>query len=350
MSHFRGKTIGFSHRGGYWTSRYSFTPTCYGNVDNIMMSNNDLHPENTNAETAGVSSLFWRHNENNTHNSFYGKRYPSKITVVSNQGPSAVKTFKSLSLESNSNQWTGMCGTNINPMGSENQNELQMGQIQGFIRKEGTQYGELPRDMANSDSNIDFACMVSDIVTADTVFSLLLGVGESHLAWGVEATVPDVSINGGMGTIALFRDGGEFKYFNLSGQVFTYTSFTAAMQNNAVHVHAYDAANNIIRFGAEHPDGVVDNAAVASAISSFGMGLYVVSNPSLNGDPMRGHYLYLDLVNSSAQPVETYSINVDYENTKLDSTTAPRRNIAQTPSRNPSRGRTRTSRGNQSSS
>ena len=329
MSYFRGKTIGFSHRGGYWTSRYSFTPTCYGNVDNIMISNNDLHPENTNLETTGVSVLFWRHNENNTHNNFNGKQYPSKISVVSNEGPSAVKMFKSLSLESNSNQWTGMCGTNINPLGS-NQDELQLGQIQGFVRKEGTQYGELPRDIANSDSNIDFACMVSEIVTADIVFSVLSGVGENHLVWGVEATVPDVSIHGGMGTIALFREGNQFKYFNLNGEVFNYTDFSTAIQNNAVHVHAYDAANNIIQFGAEHPAGAVDNAAVASAISSFSMTLYVVSNPSLNGDPMRGHYLYLDLVNSSTQPVETYAVNVDYEGTKLDSTMAPKRNIKST--------------------
>ena len=336
MSYFRGKTIGFSHKAGYWTSRYSFTPTCYGNVDNIMLSNNSLHPDSP--DSLGAESLFWRHNENSVHNNFNGKQYPSKISVVSNQGPSSVKIFKSLSLESNSNQWTGMCGTNINPLGSD-QSELQMGQIQGFVRKEGTQYGELPRDMANSDSNIDFACIVSEIVNTNTTFSLLTGVGENHLLWEVEATVPDVSIHGGMGTIALFRDGNEFKYFNLNGDVFNYTNFSTALQNNAVHVHAYDAANNIIRFGAEHSAGAVDNTAVANAISSFGMTLYIVSNPSLNGDPMRGHYLYLDLVNSSTQPVETYAINVDYENTKLDGTmggTSQRvissgRNIAKAP-------------------
>ena len=33
---------------------------------------------------------------------------------------------------------------------------------------------------------------------------------------------------------------------------------------------------------------------------------------------MRGSYLYLDLVNNSTTPVETYAINVDYESTKLD--------------------------------
>ena len=33
---------------------------------------------------------------------------------------------------------------------------------------------------------------------------------------------------------------------------------------------------------------------------------------------MRGQYLRLDLVNDSTTPVETYAINVDFENTKLD--------------------------------
>ena len=327
MSYFRGKTIGFSHRGGYWTSRYSFTPTCYGNVDNIMLSNNGVHPDNPESEI-GVEVLFWRHNENNTHNNFNGKQYPSKISVVSNQGASAVKIFKSLSLESNSNQWTGMCGTNINPLGSD-QTELQMGQIQGFVRKEGTQYGELPRDMVNSDSNIDFACTVSEIMTEETVPTVLSGVGQNHLVWEVEASVPNVSINGGMGSIALFRDGSEFKYFNLDGGVFTYTTFNEALQNNAVHVHSYNASSNIIQFGGE-ASGFVDVASITSSISNFGMDLYVVSNPNINGDPMRGHYLYLDLINNSTTPVETYAINVDYENTKLDSAMGRQQNISTT--------------------
>ena len=46
--------------------------------------------------------------------------------------------------------------------------------------------------------------------------------------------------------------------------------------------------------------------------------LYSLSDPRINGDPMRGNYLYLELTNSSTTPVETYAINVDFENTKLD--------------------------------
>ena len=33
---------------------------------------------------------------------------------------------------------------------------------------------------------------------------------------------------------------------------------------------------------------------------------------------MRGQYLFLNLVNESPEAIETYAINVDFENTKLD--------------------------------
>jgi len=314
MGYYTGQTKAFSHKGGFWKSRYSFTPTCYASVDNEFISTNAIHP---NAEVDVEDVNFWMHNSSMSHNTFYGKRHTSKVTVVSNQDPSAIKIFKALSLESNSNSWTGMSSTNINPLGSP-QDDLQMGAIKGFNRKEGNQYSELPRDVANSDSHIDFACMVSEIVSTSQVFNVESAVGPNHLTWGVEATVPDVSINGGMGTIALFREGNVFKCFNLSGEVFEYTNFSTAIQNNPVHVHAYDAAANIIRFGGEGPDGPVNTAELAAAISNFNMSLYVVSNPDINGDPMRGHYLYLSLINNSQGPVETYAINVDFENTKLD--------------------------------
>jgi hypothetical protein len=325
MGYYTGQTIAFSHKGGFWKTRYSFTPTCYASVDNHFISTNAKHP---NAEENVEDVNFWMHESNISHNTFYGKRHMSKVTVVSNQDPSAVKIFKALSLESNSNNWSGMSSTNINPLGSS-QRDLQMGEIKGFIQKEGNQYSELPKSIANSDSHIDFACTVSEIMTEETTPIVLSGVGQNHLVWDVEASVPNVSINGGMGSLALFRDGSEFKYFNLDGSVFTYTTFNEALQNNAVHVHSYDAANNIIQFGGE-ASGFVDVASISSSISNFGMNLYVVSNPSINGDPMRGHYLYLDLINNSTTPVETYAINVDYENTKLDSAMGRQQNISTT--------------------
>tara|TARA_R110000787_G_scaffold265217_1_gene371189 strand:+ start:1760 stop:2749 length:990 start_codon:yes stop_codon:yes gene_type:complete len=310
MGYYTGQTIAFSHKGGFWKSRYSFTPTCYASVDNEFISTNAKHP---NAELPVADRNFWMHNSSMTHNAFYGKLHSSNITVVSNQDPSAIKIFKALSLESNSNSWTGMSSTNINPLGSP-QNDLQMGTITGFSSREGNQYSELPRDVTNSDSHIDFACMVSEIITAESE----LTVDSDHTVWEVEAEVPNVSINGGVGSVALFREGDVFKYFNLMGGIFEYTDFATAIQNSAVHVHAYDAADNVIIFGGATPaSGFVNQNSIAQSLN-LTLGLYVVSNPDINGDPMRGHYLYLNLINQSVSPVETYAINVDFENTKLD--------------------------------
>ena len=114
MGYYTGQTRACSHKGGFWKTRYSFTPTCYARIDNHFISTNGVHP-NAEENVFGVGLNFWMHESTMSHNTFYGKRHMSKVSVVCNQDPSAVKIFKSLSLESNSNNWTGMSSTNINP-------------------------------------------------------------------------------------------------------------------------------------------------------------------------------------------------------------------------------------------
>tara|TARA_R110000765_G_scaffold170781_3_gene275768 strand:+ start:1261 stop:2289 length:1029 start_codon:yes stop_codon:yes gene_type:complete len=322
MSYFTGETIAFSHKGGFWKTRYSFTPTCYAAIDNVMISTNGVHDS---AEVAieGNGDLFWEHDkvviESNSivpnHNTFYGKRHKSKITVVSNQDPSAVKIFKSLSLESNSNSWVGMAGTNINPLGSP-QDDLQLGDIKGFITKESNQYSELPRSLVNSSSNISFACML-DFILPESIN----GFEEINLSvtgWAASVAVPpSVSLSCGVGTVALFYDTTGFKYLSLNDGVVAYTTFEAAVSNNAVYVRRYDAIENEILFGGRYSENFsLEDLTID--VENLDLKLCIASSPDINGDPMRGHYLYLNLVNDSTTPVETYAINVDFENTKLD--------------------------------
>ena len=361
-SHYTGETIAFSHNGGFWKTRYSFTPTCYAVLDNDMISTNGTSPF---AESDANDRLFWHHPDvNETHNNFYGRRYPSKVSVVSNQDPSSVKIFKSISLESDSGQWRGMCSTNINSYLGENADEIQMGVIEGFTRKEGTEYSELPRSVVNSESHINFACIVSEIITGDTTYTPLTNytatqtdynaVAPNYFIWEVDIEQgPNTSINGGRGSIALFQSGDSFSYFNLDGQVFEYdfdnpASYLQAINNNAVHVHRCNS-NSYLTFGGRvqsigdwdntdlpnvilpfimDPPGGFDETEIIG-FPSFRAALYVLSNPNVYGDPMRGHYLYLDLIcdldkhkslpNGGARnSMELFAVNVDYESTKLD--------------------------------
>jgi hypothetical protein len=348
-SHYSGETIAFSHNGGFWKTRYSFTPTCYGVLDNIMVSANGTSPFPSSEGAEDL--LFWEHPETNiVHNQFYGRTFPSKVSVVSNQDPSSVKIFKSISLESDSGKWRGMCSTNINSYLGENADEIQMGTIEGFTRKEGTEYSELPRSVVNSESHIDFACIVSEIITEDTVYTPLTNytasqtdydaVAPNYFIWEVDIEqAPNTSISGGRGTIALFQVGDLFSYFNLSGEVFEYdfsnpSAYSLAISHNAVHVHRCNSSG-YLTFGGRVPENW-DNSALPALMSNFTMNpppgfdettrasLFVVSNPNVNGDAMRGHYLYLDLVcnldasHEKSNIMELFAINVDYESTKLD--------------------------------
>jgi hypothetical protein len=338
MAYFRGQTLAFSHKGGFWKTRYSFTPTCYASVDNKFISTNGKHPD-AGEDVDDVN--FWMHESSMDHNNFYGKSFPSRIVVVANMAPSSVKLFKALSIESNSNEWTGMCSTNINPLGSP-QNDLQMGDIKGFITKEGTQYTDLPRDLSNSDSHIDYCCGIDAIIDDNTSFDANIPEGSFQ---AVSATFranlfgppPAVSINGGEG-VALFFDGETFRYFNMDGEVFVYTNYSEAVNNNAVYVEFYDGVDRDVVFTGRLSQPNFDVAQLSEAVANIGTSVYVVSNPDINGDPMRGHYIYLDLRNNSSYPVETYAINVDFEGTTLDAS-IPKKPKKSAPAKTPKRGK-----------
>ena len=138
-------TIAFSEKYGFWTTRYSFEPTCYASVDNEFLSSKAGDGTNN-----GVSI----HDDPEAdRNNFYGEGYASEILISSNQDPSAIKFYKSVSVETNAENITADVSTNEEYSGKER----QAGSITSFDNKEGFKYAEMPRDVQNSSSNI-FNC------------------------------------------------------------------------------------------------------------------------------------------------------------------------------------------------
>lgn len=86
------QTLSFSNEGGFWKTRYSFHPTCYGALNSKMLS----------SVPSSDSKLFWAHNEGDI-NTFYGVTYDSSITVTFNDNVSANKIYKSYSIEGSYN-------------------------------------------------------------------------------------------------------------------------------------------------------------------------------------------------------------------------------------------------------
>lgn len=417
MGSYTGTTIAFSHKGGFWKTRYSYTPTCYAAVDNVMISTNKTSLE----DSTNTERFFWEHEVNPTHNKFYETQYKSSLTLVSNQDPSAVKLFNALSLESNSKDWAGTAATNISPAGAP-QNELQLGNIKGFVTKEGNQYSDLPKSLTFSNSNLDYVCQLDSIIDSSIIeyilgdlnstgnvstADLLIFLGQfgtqgdlpsdlnldgtasvqdlllllanfgatsdtvdlseliydlsqpllSLVASGWAASVLSSSLNtpllGGGGSRAIFVNGDNeshvlsysydgnwaFNGYNLEtfGGVSTIDPYGNYAQNVSqniwqtdspsslfrhVYVHSYTSDGNVI-LGISGDVTLDAITALISFTNNLGpewdtIQLYSITSPDINGDPMRGQYLHLYLENDSTTPVETYAINVDFENTKLD--------------------------------
>ena len=139
-------TIAFSEKFNSWTTRYSFEPTCYSTTGNKMVSFND-------------NGKVWLHDSNEDRCNFYDNIYGASIEVVSNQDPSAIKMFKSISLETNGSPWSGKVFTNDEYSG----NEKQEGDILSsfFKNKEGFKYSEMPRSKLSSSNIYSALCEVT---------------------------------------------------------------------------------------------------------------------------------------------------------------------------------------------
>ena len=58
---------------------------------------------------------------------------------------------------------------------------------------------------------------------------------------------------------------------------------------------------------------------IGDNFSAGEIAVYIVTDPLMNGDFMRGPYVGINLIlNHASKPFELFAINVDYEKTKLD--------------------------------
>jgi hypothetical protein len=327
---FEGVTFAFSHKDKVWKTRYSFTPTSYAYVDNFMLSTNGRHPTSNN-NASEISNHFWLHDTNGAHNRFYGFQYDMSVAFVANYSPSAVKIFKSLSVESNSGQWSGFVTTNTNPAGSS-QSEYQTTPIDGFIRKEGASYTEIRSSQQNSTANIaagfnafgGIGYNIDQDLQAEDVG--LSGV-DRLFEWDADIDVQHGQITAGRNCFVLVASPVGLSYIRGNELVpmegvspsfedgfAVVKSFNSDIQTVTLemNVPVQDIANYPFEWSyqdQQSPDNL--NSPINTAV-------YISTPAVTNGDFMRGHYMNVYLTNTSTTPVECLAFNVNYEPTKLD--------------------------------
>lgn len=288
-------TIAYSNRYNAWSTRYSFEPTCYASVDNFFISAKD-------------GEKVWRHDVNEERCKFYGEPASgAMIEIASNNDPSAVKIFKSISIETNENEWTAEVFTNDEYTG----NERQEGSIDSFISKEGYKYADTPRSSINSSSNIV-------PYTGNTV--PILGSAYVDLLSSINVLPNTIPVT----TIAVSLDSELAVNLPVSGEfnIRIYAVESGVLQNpSGFEMYAVQTLPNNVLVIAVSLEGIEDTSEIAQeAVTALGFSptLAFVSPASVNGDSMRGPYLRTKITTTTTEPLELHAINVDYEFSKLD--------------------------------
>lgn len=320
MSHFQGVTLAFSHKDRVWKTRYSFTPTSYGYVDNVMLSTNGRHPS-SNQTTPQLSNCFWLHDSNENRNNFYGFQYRMELAFVANYNPSSVKLFKSISAESNSNAWKGFVTTNNNPFNGEDNKEYQVSDLPQFKRKEGVSYADILFSKSNSTTNIISAfTSLNDIGSTIDVAAPVFA--DSYLEWEIDIDRQHGQIPTGASCFLIVPTQNGLSYIKGNSLV-PVESNTPSITEGFAFVDFFSPASRYVTIKMlvrqsdleNYPFNWITGSGPDQVVSN----MVCIETPALtNGDSMRGQYMNVYLHNDSIKPVECLAFNLNYEPTKLD--------------------------------
>ena len=310
-------TLAFSTKSGQWTTEYSFEPTCYANTDGRMIAFN-----NTSAYS------FWLHDEaESLRNRFYNQSYKSKMSVVSNEDPSATKAYEAISLE------TDIVGWDIDVETLD-----QKGVVDSLVQRENDYYASIPKNSTITSANIIFlgtassSNLPSDLESGSLSLTYMSGNiangrlaikdanGDLYSFYASIAFLPPTVDGGPTEEIEGFAEADAFTGPQVSNfdielkGALSVSSFNDASKSLSLQVPSIGPALALTNFQ-DSEDGTYE--------------VYVVDEDS--GESMIGDYLVINIetVVPTTQPESTgsaglqdsfelYAINVDQHKVNLD--------------------------------
>lgn len=282
-------TLAYSTTGDYWKTRYSFAPSCYGYIDNRLISCN-----------INAGSQAWLHSSTTQKCNFYGGSFPLTITFASNENPSANKFFKNISVEGDYDDWNCTLSTYSD---SNVQAERQLTFISGasFSRREGTSYTDIPRSSQNSTNNIKYVGRRADDQSLVENYRILLD--------SIIGPPPDPR-----SSVAVAYDNGTLMCI-VDGEVVPYSG-----QSNAVRIGAVWQASADGPVLGSLPAGAGASNTIILRTNPIFEYLYAATPAEIDGDFMRGKACTITMEAASVpNGLELYAVNVDFEYSELDS-------------------------------
>jgi len=260
-------TVAYGTDTRVWNTRYSFIP------ESIVSLHNDLY--------TFKSGKIYKHSEDANRNTYYGAATDESIVeVVSNEAPSAIKTFESLSLEgdaswaavvSTTDQTATLAGTVFNPdtapSGIWREKE---GFYYAYIHGDTNAYGSSITSVSSTSELFSLGVVGADVVSNNTItFSNAINT----IAFPLGSTATLYKINGNqLDTLGVYP-------LSVTGQ---------------------------------------KSLAVSGNISlSTGDLIVVVGNSAIEGDQIRDYFAKIKLTKTTSAPVELFAVNAVIADSKL---------------------------------
>jgi len=337
-------TIAFSTKSLDWKTEYSFEPLGYNATRDTMISFKRSYAE------SGVHT----HDTNSLYNTFYGTNYPSKLSVISNEDPSATKIYEAFSLESDKGDWSATFTTDT---GEQQSSFLTTG---GLTEREGKHYAEVPKHTLNKDMMLSYVGETTLFDMANAAY----GEGSPNkikLKSRIQAapgralafTIPQLSdeyfedipgYNNSPFSHSIYRYhfGGSASGFEQEGNPLNqyssyltkwgYDPYTNSITHNAIlsatgedaDIQVFlDAGATSFAFYPQTILATMTNGTYVSTTSSVDLAnipvsIHSISYVDVDGEDMRGEYMRVDMQRSGTDYYELYAINLDQHKTKLD--------------------------------
>ena len=261
---YNGLTLGYNVGSGVWQSRYSFVPNMYSDQNGTMYSALYVDPDGDDN-----AIVFHSHSDNANRNTFYGTAAPSVVRVASNYNPSMVKVFNAVSIEGDSGGWVA------DPVVTDLDSNAQSKQ---FVEKEGSYYSEFTRDENGTKHIMGIGTAASVDGTAVTI-TFNNRVNRNPIPYG--AAVRRLGDSVGIGSF---------------GRDFRFQRFV-----DAYTIEGYFEEENTV---------------INTSITFEGQSMIAISNASVDGDPVRGHWADITLTNNQTAPFEMFCVNTHFVESK----------------------------------
>jgi hypothetical protein len=250
-------TVSYDVNNSVWNTFYSYRPESIVSVDDTLFT--------------FFAGVMYKHSDAANRATYYGNPYNAVVEVISNQNPSMVKAYESISLE----------GTDAWAAEVSNTDQSTSILAADFSQRERNFYAYVPRD--------------SSANTGGATITALSGTSEVFVLGNVATggvSGSTITFTTPVGDVPFPMGGSLYK---VSGATLVSLSLTVSSISGNKQV---TASGSVV--GVNNGDTIV-----------------VIGNGAIEGDQIRDYYAKIRLTNTSTSQVELYAVNAVFAKSNL---------------------------------